>query len=113
MLLVYIPGQYFQLIDCGPDHHPCLSLALSGPDFATPMPSQIRETLPRAPGSQAPYGSSLEAAPGITLAEPGVLMNFDFTDQLRDVILDSSSGVAYEVRMECARPIRFQRVPFD
>jgi hypothetical protein len=80
------------------------------------MPSQYREINTRSSSNHsAPIllGTSAagdticgvrDVSKGIALTEPGALMRFDFNDQLGDVILDSSSGVAYEVRMALNSP---------
>lgn len=46
MLLVYVPGRYIQLIDCGDEHDPCPNLFFTGSKFATPIPDQSVEDFP-------------------------------------------------------------------
>ncbi len=46
MLLVYIPGRYIQLIDCGEEHDPCPNLHFSGSKLASLLPDQTSEDPP-------------------------------------------------------------------
>lgn len=45
-LLIYVPGHYLQLLDCGVDHPPHLGLVLTGPEFATPIRGYEGDHLP-------------------------------------------------------------------
>jgi hypothetical protein len=38
MLLVYIPGYFLQLIDCGEEHYPCASICLTDRESSSPLP---------------------------------------------------------------------------
>ena len=66
LLLVYVPGRYIQLIDCGDEHAPCPNLFFTGSRFATLLPEQAVEDFPpfvmaRAPPLPAPHlGSSID-----------------------------------------------------
>jgi len=46
MLVMYIPGYYFQLVDCSSDHDPCSGLFV--PELAPPLPGIDPETYPNA-----------------------------------------------------------------
>lgn len=46
LLLVYVPGRYIQLIDCGDEHDPCPNLFFTGSRFATLLPEQAVEDFP-------------------------------------------------------------------
>lgn len=44
MLLVFIPGHHFQLIDCSEDHGPSSGITLSGSNFAPWLPDSQNNT---------------------------------------------------------------------
>jgi hypothetical protein len=54
LLLVYVPGRYIQLIDCGDEHDPCPNLFFTGSRFATLLPEQAVEDFPPFVMARAP-----------------------------------------------------------
>lgn len=75
-LLIYIPGHYLQLLDCGLERPPHLGLVLTGPDFAT----QIRGY----EADQVPFLDPLEIRKPLAHSSRGHLM------------VDRKQGVVFE-----------------
>lgn len=75
-MMIYVPGHYLQVLECGLEHPPHLGLTLTGPDFATP----IRGYEP----DQIPFLESLEMKKPLAQSARGYVM------------MDRRQGVIFE-----------------
>lgn len=79
MLLVYIPGYFLQLVDCGEEHYPCINMTINDREYSSPLPEDSQVKLP-SPGVQAST-----VVPFSLRSEDGRL-----------TMLDTHSGIIYE-----------------
>eukprot|EP00002_Diphylleia_rotans_P006284 TRINITY_DN1563_c0_g4_i2.p1 TRINITY_DN1563_c0_g4~~TRINITY_DN1563_c0_g4_i2.p1 ORF type:complete len:586 (-),score=75.00 TRINITY_DN1563_c0_g4_i2:596-2353(-) len=87
MLLVFIPGHYFHLHDCGQSHEPCSSLLITDPNFVPQIPGAEQN---QHPSLLIPFQFSriLERR----RSKQGTRSNYMF--------LDSSTGIIYEYKLK-------------
>eukprot|EP01112_Ceratiomyxa_fruticulosa_P019381 TRINITY_DN6334_c0_g2_i1.p1 TRINITY_DN6334_c0_g2~~TRINITY_DN6334_c0_g2_i1.p1 ORF type:complete len:1040 (-),score=189.52 TRINITY_DN6334_c0_g2_i1:92-3211(-) len=84
LLLVYLPGHFLQLLDCGEDHAPCLSLTMCGKEMATAIPDSQESTSTHTPPlfsnfsplsphtSKSGNLSMSHSTPSISLSHPNI-----------------------------------------
>jgi hypothetical protein len=85
MLLVYIPGHHFQLLDCSEDHGPASSITLTGEEYAPIVGTGPVEGFPVAPIVPFEIATKIESV----------------TPDLRGhCLLDCKRGVIYEYMID-------------
>eukprot|EP01102_Stenamoeba_stenopodia_P018626 TRINITY_DN6861_c0_g1_i4.p1 TRINITY_DN6861_c0_g1~~TRINITY_DN6861_c0_g1_i4.p1 ORF type:complete len:887 (-),score=163.41 TRINITY_DN6861_c0_g1_i4:90-2750(-) len=90
MLLLFIPGHHFQLIDCGSEHEPCLSITKSGSEFAPFLPNSTTSSStsgPVEPSVIVPFG---------VFSSPFPSQTSTVADLRGKSLLDSKTGICYE-----------------
>eukprot|EP01116_Phalansterium_solitarium_P006511 TRINITY_DN18836_c0_g1_i1.p1 TRINITY_DN18836_c0_g1~~TRINITY_DN18836_c0_g1_i1.p1 ORF type:complete len:848 (-),score=-81.58 TRINITY_DN18836_c0_g1_i1:81-2624(-) len=108
MLLVYIPGIFLQLVDCGEDHGPVMNLTLFGPGFAPLLPSVFGQSLEETPrasvsaddilGMEFVYSNS-DDVPLLCSLDPLTASDAQTSEIDGHMMLDCKTGTIYRYKI--------------